>query len=133
MTHTATDQAVSALIADLAAAQLAGDVDRLAALLTADFTLVGPLGYVVERDSWLEQYRSGALKQSALALEEPRVRGYDGAAVVIANQVQTTTYQGRDASGAFRVTLIAVPGGDRWRLAGMRLSPMPPERPPNER
>jgi uncharacterized protein (TIGR02246 family) len=132
MTDIEPRQAISALVTDFAEAQLACDADRLAEMLTADFTLVGPLGYVVERDNWLGQYRSGALKQTAFALEEPQVRVYDGAAVVIANQVQTTTYGDRDASGAFRVTLFAVPQGDRWRLAGMHLSPMPPATPLNQ-
>ena len=131
MTHTAPDRIVSTLIDELTAAQLAGDADRLVGLLTSDFTLVGPLGYVVERDAWIQQFRSGALKHAAFALEEPRARTYEGVAVVIANQVQTTTYQDRDASGAFRVTLVAVPEDERWRLAGMHLSPMPPDGPPD--
>ncbi len=131
MTTNGSDRMVHTLIDDFTAAQLSGDVDRLTELLTSDFTLVGPLGYVVERDNWLHQFRSGALKHTAFALEEPRARRYDGVAVVIANQIQTSTYQDRDASGAFRVSLIAVPEGDRWRLAGMHLSSMPPDGPPN--
>jgi uncharacterized protein (TIGR02246 family) len=130
LTHATSDQILSTIIDDLVAAQMTGDIDRLADLLTGDFTLVGPLGYVVERDNWLAQFRSGAMTYSALALEDRRIRQYDGAAIVVANQVQTATYGDRDASGAFRVTLIAVRQGDRWRLAGMHLSPMPPDGPP---
>jgi hypothetical protein len=43
-------------------AELRGDADALAALSVADFTLVGPLGFVLTREQWLDRYRSGAVR-----------------------------------------------------------------------
>jgi len=42
----------------------------------------------------------------------------------VGTQTQQTTYQGRDASGRFRVTQLAVERAGRWFLAGMHVSPI---------
>jgi hypothetical protein len=49
--------------------------------------------------------------------------------VAIGVQTQRTTFQGRDASGQFRVTQVAIRRGDHWILAGLHYSPIaqPPE------
>jgi hypothetical protein len=47
---------------------------------------------------------------------------YDDAAIAIGTQTQKSTFQGRDASGQFRVTLIAVQQQPQWVLAGIHLS-----------
>ena len=47
-------------------AQRLSDLDAISELLTEDFKLVGPLGFVVPRQRWLEQFRSGALQIESL-------------------------------------------------------------------
>src|SRR3954451_16507123 len=44
-----------------AEAEERGDVDTLAELAVDDFTLVGPVGFVLARDQWLEGYPTGGL------------------------------------------------------------------------
>ena len=40
-------------------AEQRGDADALSALAVEDFTLVGPLGFVLDKQQWLDRYRSG--------------------------------------------------------------------------
>jgi hypothetical protein len=49
------------------------------------------------------------------------VRDYGSAAVVIGVLAQETSFQGRDNSGRFRLTLVAVRPADRWLLANVHI------------
>ena len=113
-------------------AELRGDVAALEALSTADFTLVGPFGFVLDRKQWLDRYRTGALVTRTLVWDEIRVRDYGNAAVAIGRHTQQAAYQGHRSDGSFRATHIAVRQGEHWLLAGQHLSPIsgPPSAPP---
>jgi ketosteroid isomerase-like protein len=112
-----------------AAAERSGDVDALRPLLADDFVLVGPLGFMLDKEQYLGSRRSGDLKHASLVWEDIRVRVYGGTAVAVGSQTQRSTYQGRDASGRFRVTQVAFGQGDRWTIVGLHYSPIaqPPE------
>jgi ketosteroid isomerase-like protein len=118
-----------------AEAELRGDADALSSLLDADFVCVGPLGFLLDKDQYLGPRRSGDLKHVAFDWQDVRVRVYGDAAVAVGSQLQKTTYQGRDASGQFRVTQVLVRTGDRWLIASLHLSPIaqPPARPGDAR
>lgn len=113
-----------------AAAELAGDVCALDGLAVADFRLVGPLGFVLNRDQWLDRYRSGDLVTSSLEWDEVEVRSYGAAAVAIGRHTQRASHRGAPSDGQFRSTHIAVRIDDEWRLAGIQLSPIGTFRPP---
>jgi ketosteroid isomerase-like protein len=119
-----SSESVLELIRDWTDAELRGDNQALDALLAADFVGVGPRGFVLTRDQWLARYRSGDLRNTAFELQEPQVRDYGAAAVVVGTQAQQTTHQGRDTSAELRATLVAVRPNDRWLLAGVHLSPI---------
>jgi ketosteroid isomerase-like protein len=125
--HTAhtTDQVLE-LGRHWANAERAGDADRLAPLLADDFLLVGPLGFMLAKTQYLGSRSSGDLVHQSLVWEDVRVRAYGDAAVAVGAQTQRSTYQGREASGAFRVTQVAIRRGDRWLLAGLHYSPIAP-------
>jgi ketosteroid isomerase-like protein len=110
-------------------AERAGDADALEPLLADDFLLVGPLGFMLDKTQYLGSRRSGDLTHESLAWDDVRVRAYGDAAVAVGAQTQRTTYQGRDASGRFRVTQLAIRRGDRWILVGLHYSPIaqPPD------
>ena len=112
-------------------AELRGDADALAGLSVADFTLVGPLGFVLTREQWLDRYRSGDFVTTSLEWDDVEVRDYGMAAVAVGRQTQRATYRGGPSDGQFRVTQIAVRTDGGWRLAGMHLSPIGPFRPPS--
>nr|WP_240948202.1 nuclear transport factor 2 family protein [Planosporangium mesophilum] len=116
-----------------AEAEQRGDSDALGALSTDDFTLVGPLGFVLTKQQWLDRYRTGALVTHSLVWDEIEVRDYGDAAVAIGCHTQRAEYQGHSADGSFRATHVAVRRGADWLLAGVHLSPLggpPPFTPP---
>ena len=105
-------------------AELKADVATLDELTTDDFTLVGPAGFVLDKQQWLERYRRHDLVTASLDFQETLTRVYANAAVTIRRHIQQAEYQGHPANGAFRATHIAVRDGTRWRLAGLQLSPI---------
>jgi ketosteroid isomerase-like protein len=133
MTTTSTEQQVRELGERWVRAETDADVAALDALSTADFTLVGPLGFVLDKGQWLHRYRSGDLATEHLVWDEVAVRDYGGAAVAVGRNTQRASYRGTPANGSFRATHVLVRAADGWRLAGIQLSPIggpPPFTPP---
>ena len=104
-------------------AELAADIETLDALATDDFRLVGPFGFVLEKQQWLDRYRSGDFTTSALTWHDVDVREYGDSVVAIGTQSQEAAYKGSPSNGDFRITLVFVRDADRWKIAGMQLSP----------
>jgi ketosteroid isomerase-like protein len=112
-----------------AAAERRGDTTTLDRLAVDDFTLVGPFGFILTKQQWLDRYRDGDLVTSQLDWGEITVRDYGAVAVAIGVHAQRAAYRGRPNDGKFRSTHIAVRDGGEWKLAGIHLSPMgaPPQ------
>jgi hypothetical protein len=105
-------------------AEIEADVAALDALATDDFTLVGPAGFVLDKQQWLERYRQRDLVTHSLRLEDTMTRIWGSAAVTIGRHIQQAEYRGHGANGEFRATHIAIHDGSQWRLAGQHLSPI---------
>jgi ketosteroid isomerase-like protein len=124
---------VSAIIEQFADAERGADVGALDGLLADDFQGVGPLGFVLTKDQWIDRYRSGALVPKAFELGDARVREYGDTAVVLAVQRQEGSYHGHPADGEFRATLVLTRRTGNWLVSHCHLSgPLgpPPGRPP---
>jgi ketosteroid isomerase-like protein len=104
-------------------AELAADVATLDALATDDFHLVGPFGFVLDKQQWLDRYRSGDFATTALTWHDVEAREYGDSVVTIGTQSQEAAYKGTPSNGEFRITHVFVRDGDRWKIAGMQLSP----------
>ena len=130
MTNNDTAEQIREIGRRWADAEQRGDADALDALSVADFTLVGPLGFVLDKQQWLDRYRSGDFVTHSLQWDEVSVRDYGTAAIAIGRQTQRAAYRGAASDGQFRITHIAVRTGDSWLLAGIHLSPIatPPGR-----
>jgi ketosteroid isomerase-like protein len=109
-----------------ALAERTTDGTALAALLTDDFMCVGPLGFMLDKSQYLGSRTSGDLKHTSLVWEDHRVREYGDTAIVIGSQTQQSTFQGRDASGRFRVTQVLVRQAGTWLIASLQYSPIAP-------
>ena len=96
---------VHELLAAFAAAELSGDPEAIAPLLAADFVGVGPLGFLLSRQDWLDRKRTG-LAYTAFEVRDPTVRTYAGTAVVIATQVVEGTHRGNPVPAQTRATLV---------------------------
>ena len=116
-----------------AAAESSGDVETLAGLVTEDFRVVGPVGFVLDRQQYLGRYQGGFAPES-VSWDEVTVRAYGAAAVSIATVTQRASFGGQRADGQFRVVHLFVRDGDRWRIANVQYStiggPSPFARPP---
>ena len=107
-----------------AAAEERGDTEVLAGLATDGFRLVGPLGFVLDRDQWLARYGDGGLVTEKLDWAGVEVRDFGGAAIAIGVHEQVATHRGNPVNGRFRATHVLVRDDGRWRLASIHLSPI---------
>jgi ketosteroid isomerase-like protein len=111
-------------------AEVAADVDTLDALATDDFHLVGPFGFVLDKQQWLDRYRSGDFATTALTWHDVEAREYGDSVVTIGTQSQEAAYKGTPSNGDFRITHVFVRESDQWKIAGMQLSPTTVAPPP---
>jgi hypothetical protein len=119
---TATDDILD-LVHRWAAAEEQNDPQRLDGLLADGFVGVGPLGFVLTREQWLERF-GGGLENRAFKVEDPQIHDHGSAAVVVGVDAQETSFRGGDNSGRFRLTLVAVRPEDRWLVAGVHIGPL---------
>ncbi len=125
MNQQNTEQQVRALAQEWIAAELRGDSALLDRTLADDFVAVGPRGFTLTKQEWIQRLQSGALHYDALTLDEARVRVYGSdTAIMVARETQAATYQGQPMPGEFRTTLVWVRQEGHWRLAGLQLSPI---------
>ena len=119
---TATND-ILALVDRWAAAEQGNDAGQLDGLLADDFVGVGPLGFVLTRQQWLERFGNG-LENRTFKVEDPHVHDHGSAAVVVGVDAQETSFRGGDNSGRFRLTLVAVRPAERWLVAGVHIGPL---------
>lgn len=119
---------LEALLAAWGDAEARGDAAALGPLLAADFRGDGPLGSVLGKDQWLDRHRRGDLTVDSFAWSADEVRVFGRTAVAIGTQSQVARYRGRDCSGAFACTLVAVRRRAGWRIVNLQLGSRPPGR-----
>jgi ketosteroid isomerase-like protein len=119
---------IEKLAKDWATAEWRGDTAFLGRALADDFVGVGPRGFTLNKEEWLERHGSGKLKYESFGLNEVEVRPYGDAAVAVCRQTAEGVYEdenGRyDIHEQFRATLVFVRQQGRWVLAGLHLSPI---------
>ena len=124
MNATRADRDVRGRVLDVVeqwcAAEQAGDDVRLATVLAAGFVGVGPVGFVLDRDQWIARF-SGGLRNRSFTVQDPQVHEHGSVAVVVGVLEQETTFGDVDDSGRFRISLVAVPVGEEWRVAGVHI------------
>lgn len=102
-----------------------GDARTLDEIGARGVHLVGPAGFVLDRDQWLERYGTDrALYISELCWEDVDVRSYGDTAVAIGAQTQRGSYAGNPVDGRFRVTQVAVREDGDWKIASLHYSPI---------
>jgi ketosteroid isomerase-like protein len=106
-----------------AEAEARGDTGALDALTVDDFTLVGPVGFVLTKPQWLGRYQGGFAPE-AMSWDDVTVREYGDAAVTTGTVTQKAAFQGQRADGQFRVTHVFVKRDGRWLIASEHLSPL---------
>jgi len=105
-----------------ARAEREGSADQLEPLLHDEFVAVGPLGFVLDREQWLDRFRKGMFTYTSFEWKPEIVAIYDGAAVVVGSQRSRGTHDDDRIDAEVRVTQVAVPDGGAWRLASLHFS-----------
>ena len=118
---------VELFVANWVETERRADTTALLATLTEDFVGVGPRGFMLDKNAWLERYTTGALHHEIFDLDEMRVRLYSDSAIVTGRLVIKSKHQGRAIQGIFRVSLMVVREGEELLLAGLHLSAMAAE------
>jgi ketosteroid isomerase-like protein len=113
-----------------AEAEVAGDVSTLDALATDDFRLVGPFGFVLDKEQWLDRYRSGDFVTTSMTWHDVETRDYGDTAVAIGTLSQRAAYQDTPADGDFRIGHVFVRRGGEWAIANIHISLAAPPGPP---
>ena len=113
-----------------AAAEVAADTTTLESIVTDDFRLVGPFGFVLDRQQWLDRYDSGDFATTALTWHDVEIREYGDTAVSIGTQTQEAAYKGTPSNGDFRISHVFVRRDGEWLIAGIQLSLTSPPAPP---
>jgi hypothetical protein len=80
-----------------ATAELRADVSALGSMLTDDFIGIGPLGFMLTKQEWLDRHQSGDLIYDAVDLDQVTVRVYDGAAILTARNGSSSRSRCREA------------------------------------
>lgn len=117
-----SEQEVSDLVKRWVDVELKGDADAYEELVTADFHGIGPVGFMLNKEQWVGRHRSGTMKNEGFEVKDAEIRVYGDTAVLVGVQDQKTTVMGRDTSGQFRLTLVAVKQDGAWKLANAQLS-----------
>lgn len=121
---------IVALEARLRAAQLAGDVAALGALIDDDLLFTGPDGQLATKAADLAGYASGAVRFRAHEPEELRVRRAGPDAAVTALRARLAVEVGGTVvGGTYRYTRVwartAGGAGAPWRVVGGHVSAVP--------
>jgi hypothetical protein len=87
-------------------AELRGDVDALDLLLHPDFLGVGPFGFLLSREQWLQRFAGGLHYTELEFTADTDTRVIGDSAFVVGTQTQRGHHVGQPIDGAFRVTLV---------------------------
>ncbi len=103
-------------------AELHADAEALQRLLVDDFLSIGPRGFVLDKQEWIDRHVHFTYHE--LGTSELDVRLYDKTAIVRNVQRNRATYKDQQVELAVRVSQVWVHLRDGWRLAAIQFSPL---------
>jgi hypothetical protein len=105
-------------------AELTGDRETLRELIADDFLSIGPRGFVLDKQQWID--RHGEFSYQQLDTSEVDVRHHGDTAVVRNVQRNQATYRDQHVAVDTRVSQVWVRQDERWRLVAIQFSPLAP-------
>jgi ketosteroid isomerase-like protein len=117
-----TTDELQAVLRRWTAAEADGDTGELNHLLASEFSAIGPLGFRLSKQDWLERHASGSLSYETFALDELELRPYGSAALAIARQSAAGAYDGHPVPEALRLTVLLAEDRGSWKLAAAHMS-----------
>jgi hypothetical protein len=111
--NTARAEIIRRLQDEVNHALLAGDWRKLQELVSPDARIIGPRGFEIDRDVWIDVHQSNDYVQGRLDASETSVQAYDNAGIRVDVMDSECTYKGEKITGHFRVL-------QSWRRATAR-------------
>jgi hypothetical protein len=103
-------------------AELHADTKKLDQLLTDDFLSIGPRGFVLNKEQWINRHKQFRYEQ--LDTSEMNIRLYGDTAIVTDIQKNKATFNNEPVSLSVRVSQVWVHENSQWKLASIQFSPM---------
>lgn len=97
------------------------DAQTTDAVLTEDFLGIGPVGFQLQKDAWVQRLTDGQLHYEELSLDEISIREYSDSAIVAARLNARGSARGNPlptTRSSFH--LVRVDG--EWKIAGIQHS-----------
>jgi hypothetical protein len=114
------EESVRSLQDRVNAALLASDWETLNDLVAPDARMIGPKGFMIDRDTWIGVHQESEYQQVRLQPAETEVHTYDRAGIRLDVVDSECLYKGETHAGRFRVTQVWVTDHDRWQLAAVQ-------------
>jgi ketosteroid isomerase-like protein len=109
-------------LGEWAEAEAAGDASALQSMLAAEFAAIGPLGFSLSRQEWLDRHTTGDLSYARFELDGLESRLYGDVALATARQTVEGSYRGRPLPSALRTSIFLTRRAERWQLAFTQMS-----------
>lgn len=127
MTATDVETTIAHCQQALNEALVDGDAPALQRLVATDCRIIGPKGFVVATDEWIEVHSSGVYELVFLRTVESEVISYGDAAVRSDVQESKCIFHGEEISGLYRVLSVWVRQDTSWQLAAIQYTAMAAE------
>jgi hypothetical protein len=102
------------------AALLESDWETLNDLVAPDARIIGPKGFMIDRDEWIGVHQGSEYQQVRLQPTETDLCTYDRVSIRFDIVDSECLYKGETHSGRFRVIQVWVTDHDRWQLAAVQ-------------
>ena len=103
-------------------AELHADTKKLNQLLTDDFLSIGPRGFVLNKEQWINRHKQFRYEQ--LDTSEMNIRLYGDTAIVTDTQKNKATFNNEPVSLSVRVSQVWIHENSQWKLVSIQFSPM---------
>ena len=108
----------------VAAATGSNDADALEPLLAPDFTFVNPAGILISKQQFLDNFRTGFLRNSKYDVSEMQIRIYGDAAVVTYRSDVAGSAGFQQISNKRRRTTMLIKRDGRWLIVAQQSTPI---------
>jgi ketosteroid isomerase-like protein len=107
-------QAVKQLENDWADAAKAADTDKLGQILADDWSGIGPDGKTIDKQAYLEGYKSGKSKTESFDMGTVNVKVMGNVAVAQGSDTEKSTTDGKDSSGKYAWMDVFAKRDGKW-------------------